>query len=117
MQTHKTLQWSKLLGVQIVVSSCTIRKSSKGQCKTTVPQRMLQETSVPGIIIPLYRAAFHMASAKEILHMKKAFKIIHFLQASFALLKTKATFAANFMSHPIENPEITICRQKIRALY
>lgn len=79
---------------------------------------MLQEISVPGIIIPLYRAASALGKAlPSTLRMKRALKTVHLMQAAFALLKTKATFAANFMSHPIENPEITICRQKIMALY
>ena len=70
---------------------------------------MLQETPVPGIIIPLYTAVPVFVKAlssiwpvQEALRLKRTSTIMCLLQASFALLKTKTTIAADFTGHSTE---------------
>lgn len=88
---------------------------SKGQCKTTLPERMLQETPLSRTISPLYTAvplivkALHSIWAvQEALHLKRRnFTITCLVQAPFSLLKTKATLTADFSTHSIGNLQIT----------
>lgn len=88
---------------------------SKGQCKTTLPEMMLQETPLSRIITPLYTAVPFIVKAlssiwpvQEASHLKRRnFTITCLVQAPFSLLKTKATVTADYSTHSIGNLQNT----------